>query len=438
MTGQPVPKAMVYISSGGSSAGGTTDDRGHYRLICQDCGDRIRLAARPPDGSPLLGVSREFDKVPASGELTADFALPRAVVVSGRAVERGTGRPMLATQNQGCHGPGSVMGGRVWYRPLTGNASVTGNEAADYFKHALQGQQGLFVGLVESDGIFRGVVPPGPGVLLLEAFPGMPFMWQFSLPTKESDGLHKRFPYAPLAHRELADGAPRVAGEAGEALPGTDGPIALEGLVAYKVIEPAANDASFKVEITIPTALTRRIRFVDPAGRPVRGAVVFGLTSSPDHQVILDGDEVEVLGLEPNSVRRLAALSPDGRLHVETTIRTDSAEPITIQMGLPAAVTGRLTDEQGKAVAGAYASVQYLTDEVPPIPRPRGPALTDADGRFRVEGIFPGNTVKVEFSRAGKGQGPGEHFRPEVLRKLKLNDGQTRDVGTVKAKSEPW
>jgi hypothetical protein len=65
----------------------------------------------------------------------------------------------------------------------------------------------------------------------------------------------------------------------------------------------------------------------------VRGAVVIGLTSSPHHQVILDGDEVEVLGLEPNGSRRLGAHTPDGRLNVETTIRADSAEPITIEMG---------------------------------------------------------------------------------------------------------
>ena len=101
------------------------------------------------------------------------------------------------------------MGGRVWYRPLAGNASVTGNEAADYFRHALHGQRGLFVGLVESDGVFRGVVPPGPGVLLLEASPGMPFMWEMSrCPRRRATAITSRFPYAPLARREPADGAP--------------------------------------------------------------------------------------------------------------------------------------------------------------------------------------------------------------------------------------
>src|SRR5205823_4968602 len=98
------------------------------------------------------------------------------------------------------------------------------------------------------------------------------------------------------------------------------------------VIEPAANDDPYKVEIAIPTAPTRRVRFVDLDGRPVRGAVVFGLTATPRHQVALGGDEAEALALDPTHGRRLAALSPDGRLSVETTIRADSAEPITVRM----------------------------------------------------------------------------------------------------------
>ena len=81
-----------------------------------------------------------------------------------------------------------------------------------------------------------------------------------------------------MTRREPDDGAPRVPGEAGDTLPGALGPIALRDMVAYRVIEPAANDAPYKVEITIPTATTRRVRFVDPDGRPVRGATVFGLT----------------------------------------------------------------------------------------------------------------------------------------------------------------
>ena len=107
-------------------------------------------------------------------------------------------------------------------------------------------------------------------------------------------------------------------------------------MVAYRVIEPAANDAAYKVEITIPTTTTRRVRFVDPDGRPVRGAIVCGVTSYPMQKVTLDGDEIEILALDPTRERPLSALSPDGRLSVETTIRGDSTEPVTVRMKRPA------------------------------------------------------------------------------------------------------
>jgi hypothetical protein len=372
------------------------------------------------------------------GEVAADFALPRAVVVSGQAVVRGTGRPMLATQSQGCHGPGPVMGGHVWYRPLAGNAALTGNEAGDYFRHLMTfNPRGLYVGLVESGGTFRGVVPPGPGVLLLEASPGMPFMWEFTLPWKESDGYHRRFPYAPLTRRNPADGAPRAPGAAGDTLPGAFGPIALENVVAYRVIEPAVNYAPYMAEITIPTAPTRRVRFVDPDGRPVSGALVSGVTSSPRHQVILDGDEVEILALEPTRERRLTARSPDGRLWVETTVRADSAEPIIVRMQQSPGVTGRLVDEAGKAVAGASLWVTYGLEEPLPFPLPRVSVESDSEGRFWVEGIFPGHAATIEFHRGGNPfLEKSEHYRPQSLRNLVL-DGRPRDLGTVKAKSLP-
>ena len=52
--------------------------------------------------------------------------------------------------------------------------------------------------------------------------------------------LHQRFPYAPLTRREPNDGASRGPGEAGITLPGAFGPVGLEGIVAYRVINPAA------------------------------------------------------------------------------------------------------------------------------------------------------------------------------------------------------
>jgi hypothetical protein len=43
--------------------------------------------------------------------------------------------------------------------------------------------------------------------------------------------------------------------------------------------------------------------------------------------------------------------------------------------------------------------------------------------------------VTIEFYRVGKQPSEHEHFWPEALRKVVLDDGQTRDAGTVTAKS---
>jgi hypothetical protein len=46
--------------------------------------------------------------------------------------------------------------------------------------------------------------------------------------------------------------------------------------------------------------------------------------------------------------------------------------------------------------------------------------------------------VTIEFYHVGKQPWEHEHYRPEALRKVVLDDGQTRDAGTVTAKSSAW
>ena len=138
----------------------------------------------------------------------------------------------------------------------------------------------------------------------------------------------------------------------------------------------------------------------------------FGLTSSPQHQVILEGDEADVLALDSTRERRLTALTwtacygsgpPSAKL----------PEPITIQMQRTAIVTGRLVDESGKPVADALASIVYNLEDPTASPLPRDPAKTDAQGRFRVQGILQGEAVRtIEFHHVGTQPWNVKHYRP--------------------------
>ena len=280
-TGRPVQGAMVYIPHGGSG-GATSDDQGHYRIIRQDGVNASPVDARPPNGAPLLGAAREYDGM--TGIRRAHRRLrapPRSRRLRpGRRTGDGPADARHA-RHEGCHGPGPVMGGRVWYRPLAGNASVTGTEAEGYLRHGLLTRKVCSWASSRPTASSGAWCRRGGACSCWRRRPGCRSCGTcLACPGRRATAITADSPTRRLTRREPDDGAPRVPGEAEDTLPGAFGPIALRDMVAYRVIEPAANDAAYKVEITIPTATTRRVRFVDPDGRPVRGAVSGDLLSS--------------------------------------------------------------------------------------------------------------------------------------------------------------
>ena len=250
-------------------------------------------------------------------------------------------------------------------------------------------------------------------------------MWQLSLPWKESDGYHRRFPYAFLTRRESDDGAPRVPGEAEDTLPGAFGPIAVRDMVAYRVIEPAANGAAVQgrdhhPDRDDPPGPLRRPRWPPGARGDRRRVDAVAFSSSPSSDARRRRGRVfrsrpdsrtTAFGTQP---RRPAVGRDDHPRRLDRTCHRphEAARP------LPAGSS----DEAGKAVAGASASVMYEPENPPPIPLPRARVETDSEGRFRVEGSFPGTRRRSSFIATERDRRKSEHYRPETLRKLVLDD----------------
>jgi hypothetical protein len=110
----------------------------------------------------------------------------------------------------------------------------------------------------------------------------------------------------------------------------------------------------------------------------------------------------------------------------------DESEPYTVEMQPWGTITGRLVDAKGKRRPGATLMTIDWQDA---LGDPAGgilpPVKTNAEGRFRIEGVVPGqsytgNAVGEEAQNKGFGV---------VIDHIKLKPGEVRDLGDVQARA---
>ncbi|MDB5301681.1 MAG: blaR1 3, partial [Phycisphaerales bacterium] len=347
-TGEPI--AGVEVKTAGYYGTATTDGQGRYRVMRVEDEASVMLYAQG-DQERYLTVVRRLADARGLGEIVADISVPRGVVINGRVLESGTDRPIVSNPRQGCHdvGHGPLVAGYVTYFPLSTNAALRGAPTGLYFEGIPAGKQNYSISaVIGGDGRFRIAVPPGPGVLLVQAAPGFPMFGELMI-HKEGEKLHTLFPYVHLKGRARNDGAP--AGDA-QSLPGFSGPIAISPYHAYRVIDPPADAKSLDVTLDVARAPSRVLRFTDPDGRAIRGVTVQGLVDSP-MTVVLDGAEAQALALEPGKPRQMTAISNDGKYAGRTTVGAEDMQPMTIRLEPAASVSGRLLNEStGRPLAG--------------------------------------------------------------------------------------
>jgi hypothetical protein len=344
-------------------------------------------------------------------------------------LEAGTDRPLISGPRHSAHdiGPGPPQTGNVLYFPLATNTALRGTPTGLYFEGFPPNRMNYWVSVgIEPDGRFRMVVPPGPGVLLVQSIPGLPGGALYGAGEfPESDGVHRMFPYSTLATRARDDGAPE--GDP-RSLPGLTGPILLgDGRVyhAYRVINPPPDARALDLTLNVPRAPSRTLRFVDPDGRAIRGVRVRGLVPMEGIQVLLDGSEVEMLGLEPGKPRRLIVSSTDGKYATNTVVGTDDPQPKTIRLEPAGSVIGRFVNENGKPLKGLRLNAGSADVAVIP---PN--SYSDAQGRFRIAPLFPGQPYDADI-RGGEG---GAETLGKLFDNLVLRAGEVRDLGDVRIK----
>jgi hypothetical protein len=166
----------------------------------------------------------------------------------------------------------------------------------------------------------------------------------------------------------------------------------------------------------------------DADGKPLSGAFVAGLTDSWPLTYKLPQASATVYALDPARPRTLAVYHPARRLGGVATVRGDEKEPVVVQLSSAGGVTGRFVDLDGAPLAGAEVTVNASRRVFSELYRftvkERQKSVTDANGRFTLNGVVPGMEFFLQIRK-------GERFyggKPKLGR-LNLKAGETRALG---------
>jgi hypothetical protein len=249
------------------------------------------------------------------------------------------------------------------------------------------------------DGSYSLAVLPGPGIVLVAASPRDSYA-SARLDAKELAGLCKG----------AADGgAPAWAHIADR--PARSPARVVDRYNTLALINPDSRAAPPKLDFILHRARPLRGTVIGPAGKPLAGVQVSGLTSMPDAEV-LESASFTVEGLNPRVPRRLSFYHGEKRLGKALTLRGEQTEALTVRLEPCGEVIGRVVDRAGKPVAGTRVWFSRPDIGLTVL------AKTDAQGRFRAT-LIPGLRYRVP-PRLSKD-----------LDELEVGPGQVRDLGDL-------
>jgi RNA polymerase sigma factor (sigma-70 family) len=372
-----------------------TDKEGRYRLIGLPKARSLHVWAYAVEQDYLVSA-KSVDDRPGLGSIALDLELVHGVRVKGRITDKKTGKPVHAV---------------VGYLALSDNkffANIPGND-----KHGFNSPSGWN----KEDGSYSLLVPPGSGLLTVKAEVGgeNPYM---------EVAIHHADRPKTYKYEGLSEGFVVAGG----------GMIGIVGENAYRLIDPAPDAKAITCDIPLERGQARTGKVVDPDGKPLTNVRVRGLAAPAalDSSKTLADGSFKAIALNPLRPRLIAFVHKERKLVGHVLLATDAKEPVTVRLQPGSVLTGRLLDEDGKPLAGITVSFLYSDDRDGMWRGDEaafaGPVKTDAEGRFRVEGIIPGLKFGLGFRKDKR------FFVTEgKYRSMTLQAG-TKDLGDITAK----
>jgi hypothetical protein len=266
----------------------------------------------------------------------------------------------------------------------------------------------------DANGRYSIPVLPGPGVLCYRCGP-------------YGRDVYTVYMSAYVTIQEIADfyrsvGLQRPTDVGEGLLPTAPLPVAVATPSGYNqvvFINPSEDEQSLTFDAQIPIGRVVKGTMLDPAGQPLAGAEILGLSNSPFEERKLDTAEFEVTALNPRQQRTLIVRDRERNLAAYRLLAGDEAGPIELHLQPCGSILGRLFDKDGEAVANTQLGVFR-----PRYAQPDFMTATDTEGRFRFDGLVPG--VDYEIGLRDRGG------LPKPIQTATLKPGEIKDLGNLK------
>ncbi len=388
-----------------------TDAKGRFRLAGAAKEPQYWLQVDPGPDAPWVSTALVAEDNKGFQPLHVDIKVARGTIVTGRVHDKATGQGVPS---------------ELHIVPLPQNTFV-GKPGLEF--RALQ-----LPTATDGEGRFRLVAPPGRCVLLARARNRDTVIGNSAInpqktinPYREAEftaeerklvSLHK----TPEGHRFFET----ASGEKREYLANSN---------ACTVLDLSEDASALTRDLVVDRGRTLTIHLRDGDGKPVVGCLAGGLTATEADNPALPEASCTVYALDPGRPRQVAFVQPERHLAGLATVRGDEKEPLTVRLLPTGVVTGRLLDASGQPVRGAWVHLYYdgnrtVTVVDGPLRVQQERDVTDRDGRFRLETIFPNVAFRMVAPRVQKTY---LEVDPPVANK-KVSPGQTLDLGDLRTK----
>jgi RNA polymerase sigma factor (sigma-70 family) len=369
-----------------------TDEEGRYELLGLAKSGLCWLAVKPADGR-YFQRQVGFEDTPGLGALTGDIELVRGLTVRGKVTDKATDEAVAQAQ--------------VEYYPLFPNPHVNARLAGRWVPRA--------EAITAADGSYALTVLPGPGVIGVAGPRRDRYIPAWVTLQERKDFFKSPLVQPPSETILNIDGGGNLRGA-----------ISQDNFHALVLLEPGEKEEGLVKDVALDPGHVVRGRVVGPDGQPLPGVTVFGRLQLFSKEV-LPGAELTMRRNPREPKRPLVFYHKEKNLgYYVKELQGDNSEPLTVKLQPCGSASGRIVDPDGEPVVGQH--LVFAGRALPILSEAVGGALlvtTDKEGRFRVEGLIPGQEYRVSGAHSSDG-----YLRIHAL--ALVEPGKHQDLGDIK------